>query len=84
VAEAAFDAAISRVGLIYFPDRQAALGGIRRALRPGGRLSAIVYSTAKRNAFFAVPVGIIRAAHTTGVRWRGVGRRVGIGTGPYL
>lgn len=38
VPEAAFDAAISRVGLIYFPDQQAALGGIRRALRPGGRL----------------------------------------------
>lgn len=60
VPEAAFDAAISRVGLIYFPDQQAALGGIRRALRPGGRLSAVVYSTADRNAFFAVPVGIIR------------------------
>jgi SAM-dependent methyltransferase len=60
VPEAAFDAAISRVGLIYFPDQQAALGGIRRALRPGGRLSAIVYSTAEHNAFFAVPVGIIR------------------------
>ena len=60
VPEAAFDAAISRVGLIYFPNQQAALGSIRRALRPGGRLSAIVYSTAERNLFFAVPVGIIR------------------------
>ena len=60
VPEAAFDAAISRVGLIYFPNQQAALGSIRRALRPGGRLSAIVYSTAERNPFFAVPVGIIR------------------------
>ena len=60
VPEAAFDAAISRVGLIYFPDQQAALGAIRRALRPGGRMSAIVYSTAERNPFFAVPVGIIR------------------------
>ena len=27
-----FDAAISRVGLIYFPDRQQALSGIHRAL----------------------------------------------------
>jgi SAM-dependent methyltransferase len=60
VAEAAFDAAISRVGLIYFPDQQVALGGIRRALRPGGRLSAVVYSTADRNPFFAVPVAVIR------------------------
>ena len=30
------------------------------ALRPGGRLSAVVYSTADRNGFFAIPVGIIR------------------------
>ena len=51
---------ISRVGLIYFPDQQAALAGMREALRPGGRLSAVVYSTADRNGFFAVPVGIIR------------------------
>jgi SAM-dependent methyltransferase len=60
VDEASFDAVISRVGLIYFPDQQAALTGMRRALRPGGRMSAIVYSTADRNGFFAIPVGIIR------------------------
>jgi SAM-dependent methyltransferase len=55
-----FDAVICRVGLIYFPDQQAALAGMRAALRPGGRLSAVVYSAADRNGFFAVPVGIIR------------------------
>jgi SAM-dependent methyltransferase len=55
-----FDAIISRVGLIYFPDQQTALEGMRAALRPGGRLSAVVYSTADRNGFFAIPVGIIR------------------------
>ena len=60
VEEASFDAVISRVGLIYFPDLQRALAGMRAALRPGGRISAIVYSTADRNGFFAVPVGIIR------------------------
>jgi ubiquinone/menaquinone biosynthesis C-methylase UbiE len=32
----AYDTVISRVGLIYFPDRARALAGIRRALRPGG------------------------------------------------
>ena len=51
---------ISRVGLIYFPDQSAALAGMRAALRPGGRISAVVYSTADRNGFFAIPVGIIR------------------------
>lgn len=55
-----FDAAISRVGLIYFPDQQRALAGIRQALRPGGRFAAVVYSTPERNPFFALPVGIIR------------------------
>ncbi len=55
-----FDAVISRVGLIYFPDQQGALREIHRVLRPGGRLSAIVYSTPERNRFFSIPVGIIR------------------------
>ena len=57
---ASFDAAISRVGLIYFPDQQRALAGIRHALRPGGRFAAAVYSTPEKNPFFALPVGIIR------------------------
>ncbi len=55
-----FDAVICRVGLIYFPDQQRALTGMRRALRAGGRISAIVYSTPDRNEFFSVPVSIIR------------------------
>jgi SAM-dependent methyltransferase len=57
---ASFDAVISRVGLIYFPDQQRALAGMHRALRDGGRLAAIVYSTPDRNEFFSVPVSIIR------------------------
>lgn len=58
--EASFDAAISRVGLIYFPDQQKALAGIRRALKSGGRFAAMVYSTPEKNPFFSLPVGIIR------------------------
>lgn len=58
--EASFDAAISRVGLIYFPDQQQALAGIRRALKTGGRFAAVVYSTPEKNPFFSLPVGIIR------------------------
>ncbi|WP_298933181.1 methyltransferase domain-containing protein [uncultured Ramlibacter sp.] len=57
---ASFDAAISRVGLIYFPDQHRALAGIRHALRPGGKFAAVVYSTPDKNPFFALPVGIIR------------------------
>lgn len=55
-----FDALISRVGLIYFPDQQKALTGMRRALKPGGRIAAIVYSTAENNQFFSIPISIIR------------------------
>lgn len=55
-----FDVAISRVGLIYFPDQQRALAGMKHALKPGGRVAAIVYSTPDRNEFFSIPVKIIR------------------------
>ncbi len=55
-----FDAVISRVGLIYFPDQQKALGGMRRKLRDGGRVAAMVYATAESNGFFSLPVSIIR------------------------
>lgn len=58
--EASFDAVISRVGMIYFPDQQQALSGMRHALKPGGRVAAITYSTAERNGFFSLPVSIIR------------------------
>ena len=57
---ASFDAVISRVGLIYFPDQQRALAGMRHVLKPGGRVAAIVYSTPDRNTFFSIPVRIIR------------------------
>ena len=55
-----FDAVISRVGLIYFPDQQKALAGMKRALKPGGRVAAIVYGTAENNKFFSIPVAVIR------------------------
>jgi SAM-dependent methyltransferase len=60
LAEASFDAVISRVGLIYFPDQQKALTGISRVLMPGGKIGAIVYSTAENNRFFSIPISIIR------------------------
>ncbi|CAN5542528.1 class I SAM-dependent methyltransferase [soil metagenome] len=59
-AAGSFDAVISRVGLISFPDQQAALAGIRSALCEGGRFAAVVYSTPDRNEFFSIPVSIIR------------------------
>ena len=58
---ASFDAVVSRLGLIYFPDQHAALTGMHRVLRDGGRVSAVVYSTPDRNEFFSLPVSIIRS-----------------------
>jgi SAM-dependent methyltransferase len=58
--DASFDAVVSRVGLIYFPDQQRALTEMRRVLVPGGRVAAIVYSTPDKNGFFSVPVSIMR------------------------
>lgn len=61
VEEAGYDAVISRVGLIYFPDRASALAGMWSALRPGGRIATITYSTPETNGFFTVPITVIRA-----------------------
>ncbi len=55
-----FDAVISRVGLIYFPDQQKALRGMYNKLVEGGRMAAMVYSCAEHNGFFSLPVSIIR------------------------
>ena len=60
VPPSTFDAVISRVGFIYFPDQHAAFASMRRALRPSGRLAGIVYSTPEANPFFSIPVSIVR------------------------
>lgn len=60
VPDSTFDAVISRVGLIYFPDQQRALKEMLRVLKSGGKVAAIVYSTPDKNKFFSVPVSIIR------------------------
>lgn len=58
--DATFDAVISRLGLMYFPNLQGSLGEIRRVLKPGGRISVIVFSTPDQSPFFSIPVSIIR------------------------
>src|SRR5262245_23921670 len=58
--EEAFDAVISRLGLMFFPNRHQALTGIRRVLKASGCIAAIVFSTAEKNPLFSIPMGIIR------------------------
>lgn len=58
--DGAFDAVVSRLGVMYFPNKPAALAEQRRVLRPGGRVGAVVFAEADRNGFFAVPISIVR------------------------
>ena len=60
VEPGSFDAAISRLGLMYLPDKQAALAQAAAALRPGGRYAALVFAEPEHNRFFSVPISIIR------------------------
>ena len=55
-----FDAVVSRVGLIYFPDQAKAVRHMHRVLVPGGRIAAMVWGPAENNAFFSKPVSIMR------------------------
>jgi SAM-dependent methyltransferase len=56
----AFDAAISRNGLQYLTDLPKGLARIHRALRPGGKLGAVVWGSASRNGFLAKSFAIAR------------------------
>ena len=58
--EGGFDAAICRFGLMFLPDVQAALVRVHRALKPGGRFAALVWSTEEKNPYIAVQLGVVR------------------------
>jgi SAM-dependent methyltransferase len=64
--EASFDVVVSRLGLMYFPDRGKALANMRRVLKPEGRVAAIVFSTPEKNGFFSKPVSLARRAANLG------------------
>jgi SAM-dependent methyltransferase len=49
LAPASFDAAICRLGLMFFPQPLAGLREIHRALRPGGGLCTMVFSRPEKN-----------------------------------
>jgi SAM-dependent methyltransferase len=54
VADATFDAAVSRLGLMFFPDPGRGLAEIARALRPGGIACTVVFSSPDRNPCVAI------------------------------
>ena len=60
VPDSTFDAVLSRLGLIYFPDRDGALRAAHRVLKDGGRVVLASFSTPDHNRFFSIPISIIR------------------------
>jgi SAM-dependent methyltransferase len=58
--DASFDAVLSRLGLIYFPNRLQALAEIHRVLKPGGRIALASFTSPDANPFFTIPITIIR------------------------
>ena len=55
-----FDAAICRLALMLIPERDKALAGIRRALKPGKKLAVVVMSTAEKFPHIAASLAIAR------------------------
>jgi hypothetical protein len=55
-----YDAVICRLGLFFLPSLSTALVEMRRVLKPGGRIGAIVFSTPEKNPFFSIPISLIR------------------------
>ena len=60
VPEASFDAALSSLGLMFFPHPLKSLEGQCRAVKPGGKVAALVISTPDKNPFFSIPAKVIR------------------------
>ncbi len=56
IPDAGFDAAICRLGLMFFPDPGKGLREMFRALKPGGRACTIVFSTPDKNPCVSILV----------------------------
>lgn len=65
----AFDAVICRNGLMFVPHLQPALEEIRRVLKPGRKLAALVWSAPERNPLSSLPLAIV--AKYTGMSFFG-------------
>lgn len=56
VFDPAFDAVVSRFGVMFFPDPVAAFANLRRALRPGGRLAFAAWRAPEENPLSLIPL----------------------------
>lgn len=55
--DAEFDRVTCRFGLMFFPDVGRALAGVRRVLKPGGRVCFAVFASLEENPGFAITMG---------------------------
>src|SRR5215470_2806781 len=53
-----FDAVICQLGLFLFPDPANVLRAMRRVVRRGGKVAALVFSTAEKNPYQGIPLGV--------------------------
>jgi ubiquinone/menaquinone biosynthesis C-methylase UbiE len=58
-AQAPFDAAICRLGLMLFPTPSRALRSVQRVLKPGARFAALVVTTPANNPYLSQPMRIL-------------------------
>jgi SAM-dependent methyltransferase len=56
-----FDRVLSRFGVMFFDDPQAAFANLGRSIRPGGRITFLCWQEVGRNEHFAVPYGAVAA-----------------------
>ncbi len=59
--DAAFDAVVSRFGVMFFDDPGVAFANLARTLRPGGRLVFACWQEVARNEWLTVPAGAMLA-----------------------
>jgi SAM-dependent methyltransferase len=59
--EPRFDHVISRFGVMFFADSQAAFANIAGALKPGGRMTFATWGQIQRNPWFTLPAAIAKA-----------------------
>jgi ubiquinone/menaquinone biosynthesis C-methylase UbiE len=55
-----FDAAICRIALMLFPNPAKALTEMRRVVKPGGKVAAMVFSAFEKNPYHGIPIAIVR------------------------
>lgn len=58
-SDGAFDAVVSQFGLMFFPDRVAALREMLRVLAPGGRLAVAVWASLSDTPAYATEVTLV-------------------------